>query len=98
MSNNIENTIINTENIENTIINTENIENTIINKENKKYIKMDDNTCINKKYIRWIKQMNDCLEVCVKSNGCDRFQTHRVCVSNNPDSFMKLREYIKIED
>ena len=34
------------------------------------YIKTDDNKVINKKYIRWVKKMGDCMEVCTKSNGC----------------------------
>ncbi len=68
---------------------TNNMDDNYIKMDNN-YIKMDDNYIINKKYIRWIRQMQDCLEVCVKSNGCSKYQTHRVCTYNNYDSYMKL--------
>lgn len=60
--------------------------------ENKKssYIKTDDNKVINEKYIRWVKKMNDCLEVCVKSDGCYSNSTHRICKLYNIDSYNKL--------
>ena len=35
------------------------------------YLKTDDNKVINEKYIRWIKKINDCLEVCTKYTGCN---------------------------
>jgi hypothetical protein len=56
------------------------------------YLKTDDNKIINEKYIRWVKKMSDCLEVCTKSNGCNINvnNTHRICKLNNPDSYNKL--------
>ncbi len=58
------------------------------------YIKTDDNKIINEKHIRWVKKMNDCLEVCVKTNGCNlRGDTHKICESNNPDSYNKLNKH-----
>jgi hypothetical protein len=30
------------------------------------YIKTDDNKIINEKYIKWVKKMNDCFELCIK--------------------------------
>ena len=58
------------------------------------YIKTDDNKIINEKYIRWVRKMADCLEVCTKSNGCaiELGQTHKICKLNNPDSFAKLNQ------
>jgi hypothetical protein len=55
------------------------------------YFKTDENKLINKKYIRWIKKINNCLEVCSKSNGCVVGKnTHRICKLYTPDSYNKL--------
>jgi hypothetical protein len=55
------------------------------------YLKTDDNKVINEKHIRWIKKINDCLEVCTKSDGCiTKKTTHRVCKLYTPDSYKKL--------
>ena len=58
---------------------------------NAKYLKTDNNIIINEKCIRWIKKMNDCLEVCTKTTGCNGLgDTHIICRANNPDSYRKL--------
>jgi hypothetical protein len=55
------------------------------------YIKTDDNKVINEKHIRWIKKINDCMEICSKSDGCFAGKTtHRVCKLYTPDSYNKL--------
>lgn len=60
------------------------------------YIKTDDNKIINEKCIRWVKKMNDCLEVCVKSTGCDLINaTHRICKVNNYESYNKLNRHFE---
>ena len=57
------------------------------------YIKTDDNKVINKKYIRWVKKMGDCMEVCTKSNGCVlKTNTHTICKLYNLDSYNKLNQ------
>ena len=65
--------------------------------ENKKvsYIKADDNKLINEKAIIWIKKMNECLEVCTKSTGCNiqNGDTHKICKLNNPSSYNKLNSW-----
>jgi hypothetical protein len=56
------------------------------------FLKTDDNTIINEKCIRWVKKMNECLEVCVKSNGCNSMitgTTHRICKANSPKEYDK---------
>ena len=60
--------------------------------ENKNsYIKADNNKVINEKNIKWIKKINDCLEVCTKSNGCSLDKdTHKICKFHTPDSYNKL--------
>jgi hypothetical protein len=63
-----------------------------------KYIKADNNKIINEKYIRWIKKMDDCLEVCTRSIGCDLTNgrtTHRVCKLYNLDSYNKLNKHFE---
>lgn len=60
------------------------------------YIKTDDNKIINEQCIRWVKKMNDCLEVCVKSIGCDITNgTHRICKVNNQESYNKLNRHFE---
>ena len=59
------------------------------------YIKVDDNKIINTTYIRWVKQMDECLYACTKSDGCDIYNTHRVCKLSNPDSYIKLQNLLK---
>lgn len=55
------------------------------------YIKTDDNKLINEKYIRWVKKMGNCLQVCTKSDGCGGiYDTHQICKLNNKDSYNKL--------
>jgi hypothetical protein len=58
------------------------------------YIKSDDNTIINEKCIKWVKKMNECMEVCIKSNGCSiQNNTHKICKLNSSDSYNKLNKY-----
>lgn len=66
------------------------------NTENNKvsYIKTDNNKILNEKCIKWVKKINECLEVCTKSDGCkEGLDTHRICRSNNLDSYNKLNIY-----
>ena len=57
------------------------------------YIKTDDNKVLNEQCIKWVKKMNECLEVCVRTNGCrEQVNTHRICKLNNPESYKKLNK------
>ncbi len=57
------------------------------------YINTDDNKVINEKYIRWVKKIGDCMEVCSKSNGCVlKTGTHTICKMYNLDSYNKLNK------
>jgi hypothetical protein len=62
-----------------------------------RYLKTDDNKIINAKSIIWAKKMSDCLEVCVKSTGCnvDNRDTHKICKLNNLDSYNKLIKHFE---
>ena len=64
------------------------------------YIKTDDNVIINEKCIKWVKKMDDCLNVCTKSTGCNELNlkfndTHKICKINNPKSYDKLNKHFE---
>jgi len=59
------------------------------------YLKTDDNKFINENCIRWVRKMDDCLEVCIKTSGCiPTKDTHKICKINNPGSYNKLNEHL----
>ena len=60
------------------------------------YIRTDEHKIINEKYIRWVKKMDECLKVCVKSNGCEHYNTHSICKLYNPESYEKLNKHFNI--
>lgn len=63
---------------------------------NNSYIKTDDNRIINEKYIRWVKKLSECLEVCSKMTGCSSGRdTHKVCKINNSESYHKLNKHFE---
>jgi hypothetical protein len=68
-----------------------------MNNNKESFLKTDDNKIINERCIRWVKKMNDCLEVCTKSNGCEdtATATHKICKSTNLNSYNKLDQYFK---
>jgi len=58
------------------------------------YIKADDNQVINEKYIRWIKKMGNCLEVCTKTDGCViKRDTHTICKLYSVESYNRLNKH-----
>jgi hypothetical protein len=58
------------------------------------YIKTDDNKIINEKCIRWVKKMDECLEVCTRTDGCKAgLNTHKICKLNNSASYEKLNRF-----
>jgi hypothetical protein len=62
------------------------------------YFKTDDNMIINENCIRWVKKMSDCLEVCIKTVGCNsqiNGDTHKICKLNNPTSYNKLNKHFE---
>ena len=61
------------------------------------FVKTDNNIIINEQHIIWVKKMNECLEVCTKSNGCGVYtgEIHKICKINNLHSYNKLNEHFK---
>jgi hypothetical protein len=66
-----------------------------MDKNKTSYIKADNNTIINEKYIRWIKKIDDCLKVCAKPIGCTNTDTLDICKIYNPDSYNKLNKHFE---
>lgn len=63
------------------------------------YLKTDNNKIINQNHIRWVKKMNECLEVCTKSVGCSsNDDTHKICKFNNLDSYNTLNKHFEQND
>ena len=64
------------------------------------FLKTQDNRIINERHIRWVKKVEECFEVCMKSNGCKGglggfMDIHRVCKKNHPSSYDKLIHYFE---
>ena len=49
---------------------------------NNELIRFHDGLVLNKKYIRWIKKVHDCMYICTKSDGCNNLSSHVICSSN----------------
>lgn len=62
--------------------------------KNISFIKTDNDVLINENCIRWVKKMDECLEVCIKSNGCyGGVDTHKICKVKNLANFKKLDKF-----
>lgn len=59
------------------------------------YLKTDDNKILNENHIRWVKKINECMEVCTKSTGCSNGDTYKICKLINLDSYNKLNRYFE---
>lgn len=60
-----------------------------------KYIKADENKIINLSCIKWVKKLDECMDICTKGDGCYVGDTHKLCRINNPASFDKLNKYFE---
>ena len=58
------------------------------------YLKADDNIIINEKMFRWVRKMDECLEVCTKFDGfsVENKTTQKICKFHNFDSYTKLNK------
>jgi len=59
------------------------------------YIKINNNMIINKKCIRWVKKMDECLEICTLLNGCYSDNSFKLCKINNLESYTELNKHFK---
>jgi hypothetical protein len=63
------------------------------------FIQTDDNRIINMKYIRWVKKVNECMEICTKFNGCvAAYDTISVCKKNSPVGYNRLDRHFMQQD
>jgi hypothetical protein len=60
-----------------------------------RYIKTDNNTILNEQCIKWVKKRNECLEVCMKGNGCYIGDTHTICKSMNDTAYNMLNKHFE---
>lgn len=65
------------------------------NNNNPLFIKADNNIIINMKCIRWVKKMDECLQICSKTDGCGIENTHKVCKINNGESYRRLNRFFE---
>jgi hypothetical protein len=65
------------------------------NKDN--FLKIDNDTVINTNFIRWMQQVEGCIEVCTIMTGCNgrSKSPHTVCKKSAPEAFEKLSSYFK---
>jgi len=62
----------------------------------KSFIKVDNDKILNINCIRWVKKMDECLQICSKSDGCEGVKdTHKVCKINNEKSYNLLNSLFK---
>ena len=54
------------------------------------FLKIDDNKILNLNCIKWVKKIDECMEICTKGDGCYVGDTHKLCRANNPESYDKL--------
>ena len=67
------------------------------------FLRTDDNKIINITCIRWVKKMNECLEICIKTDGCNnnidndqlKNNTHRICKIYNLNDYNRLNKYFE---
>ena len=61
------------------------------------YVKIDKGKIINEKCIKWIEKIDECLEICTKSSGCNvkNKDTHKICKIDNYTSYEKIHKYFE---
>lgn len=58
------------------------------------YIKADDNIIINERHIRWLRKVDECVNICYRHSGCvNGYGTVTVCKINSPESYDKLLKH-----
>lgn len=60
------------------------------------YVQAEGGKYINPNFIYWIKQIDECYNLCTKSTGCydDTSGTHKICKSKNPTGYNKITQLI----
>ena len=60
------------------------------------YLRTDHGIIINEKCIRWVKKMNECLHVCIRTSDLLAFDdTHKICKINSPHSYENMNKHFE---
>jgi hypothetical protein len=67
---------------------------------NSNLLPISDELILNATHIKWIRKYNDCMHICMKSNGCNNLlidnDTHKVCANSNSD--LEMKTYKKLNN
>ena len=67
-----------------------------MNTNSSSFLRTDNNAIIRENAILWVKKMDECLQICMKTNGCDGIKdTHNICKIKNPTSYYKLNAHFQ---
>ena len=59
------------------------------------YIKTDNNKIINETCIKWVRKIDECMEICTKGDGCYIGDTHKICKINNAESYERINKHFE---
>ena len=67
------------------------------------FVKINEETVINTKYIRWIKTNGKCFNICNKLDGCSpsinasKQDTHIICKTDNSEFYEQINKLFREE-
>ena len=64
-------------------------------KKQAEFIKIDGDKILNLNSIKWVKRINECMEICMKGDGCYVGDTHKLCKVNTPESYEKINKHFQ---
>lgn len=64
-------------------------------KKHVEFIKIDGDKILEANSIKWVKRINECMEICIKGDGCYVGDTHKLCKVNNPESYERLEKHFQ---
>jgi hypothetical protein len=59
------------------------------------FIKVDNNKIINEACIKWVRKIDECMEICTKGDGCYIGDTHKICKINNAESYERINKHFE---
>ena len=64
-------------------------------KKQVEFIKIDSDQILNLNSIKWVKRINECMEICTKGNGCYIGDTHKLCKVKNSESYELINKHFE---
>jgi hypothetical protein len=55
-----------------------------------KFIQIDDGRMLNEERITWIKNIQECMHICAKNDGCRNMETITICKDKQPKSYERI--------